>query len=130
MMVIDTSILLAILQAEPEAYRFTELLKEEEFVYLPSSVLVEASILSINRGLLKDLRTLMAVLVPEIVPLDEPIAYMAADAHRVYGKGRHKANLNFGDCIVYATAKYLKMPLLYKGNDFSYTDVATPDYPS
>lgn len=130
MIVVDTSILLAILQAEPEAYRFTESLKEEEFVYLPSSVLVEAGILSINRSLLKDFQALIGVLDPEIVPLDETIAYIAADAHRVYGKGRHKANLNFGDCIVYATAKYLKMPLLYKGNDFSHTDVATLDYRS
>jgi ribonuclease VapC len=127
-MVIDTSILFAILQGEPEAYKVTELLQNEEFVYLPSSVLIESSILAINRGLLKDLKALIRALNPEIVPLDEAIAWIAADAHRIYGKGRHKANLNFGDCIVYATAKYLRMPLLYKGNDFSQTDVTAADY--
>jgi ribonuclease VapC len=127
-MVIDTSILFAILQGEPEAYKVTELLQNEEFVYLPSSVLVESSILAINRGLLKDLKALIRALNPEIVPLDEAIVWIAADAHRIYGKGRHKANLNFGDCIVYATAKYLRMPLLYKGNDFSQTDVTAADY--
>jgi len=123
MIVVDTSIILAILQAEPEAYEFTKLLSEEDFVYLPSSVLVEAGILSINRSLFNDFQELMGVLIPEIVPLDETIAHLASEAHRVYGKGRHKANLNFGDCIVYATAKYLKMPLLFKGNDFSHTDI-------
>jgi ribonuclease VapC len=128
MIVVDTSVLLAILQAEPEAYKFTEIVKDEEFVYLPSSVLVETGILAINRGLVKDLQALIAVLSPEIVPLDETIAYLAAQAHRLYGKGRHKANLNFGDCIVYATAKYLKVPLLYKGDDFRHTGVATTVY--
>jgi ribonuclease VapC len=130
MMVVDTSVIFAILQGEPEAYAFTKILGEEEFVFLPSSVLVEASILAIKRSLGKDLDALIGALNPEIVPLDETLAYLAADAHRAYGKGRHKANLNFVDCIVYATAKYLKVPLLHKGNDFSYTDITTPDQSS
>jgi ribonuclease VapC len=128
MIVVDTSVIFAILQSEPEAYEFTQLLKDQEFVYAPSSVLVESSILATNRALTKDLKTFIQFLDPEIVPLDEKLAYLAADAHRLYGKGRHKAGLNFGDCIVYATAKYLRVPLLYKGNDFRYTDLAIPDF--
>jgi ribonuclease VapC len=125
MIVVDTSVLLAILQAEPEAYRFTQILSEAHLVYLPASVLVEAGILSINRGLFNDFQELIGVLSAELVSLDETIAHIASEAHRVYGKGRHKAGLNFGDCIVYATAKYLNVPLLFKGNDFSHTDIAT-----
>jgi ribonuclease VapC len=124
MIVVDTSAILAILQAEPEAQRFADLLTNEEFAYLPSSVLVEAGIVAINRGLFEDFQELIGVLGAEIIPLDETIAHLATEAHRVYGRGRHKANLNFGDCIVYATAKFLNVPLLFKGDDFSRTDVA------
>jgi ribonuclease VapC len=48
---------------------------------------------------------------------------LAAQAFRSYGKGRHRAGLNFGDCISYATAMQTQMPLLYKGTDFDRTDV-------
>ncbi len=55
--------------------------------------------------------------------LDHTVADLAIDAFRRYGKGRHKAALNFGDCLVYATAKHLDLPLLYKGQDFIHTDL-------
>jgi ribonuclease VapC len=50
---------------------------------------------------------------------------LALDAFRRYGKGRHPAALNFGDCFAYACAKHHKVPLLHKGNDFSQTDILT-----
>ena len=61
-----------------------------------------------------------------LVPVDDEQAYVARDAFRHYGKGRHPAGLNLGDCFAYALAKTLREPLLFKGVDFSHTDIATP----
>ena len=58
-----------------------------------------------------------------VVAIDKEMTSLALDAFRRYGKGRHPAALNFGDCFAYACAKHHKVPLLYKGNDFSQTDV-------
>ena len=60
---------------------------------------------------------------PNIIAFDEQQAKLARIAWRKYGKGRHPAKLNFGDCCSYAVAKYLNQPLLFKGNDFSKTDI-------
>lgn len=59
----------------------------------------------------------------QIVPFSVELAPIAAEAYRRFGKGRHKAALNFGDCMSYALAKSLDAPLLYKGNDFALTDI-------
>lgn len=59
-----------------------------------------------------------------VVPFDQPTLLLARLAFRQYGKGRHAAGLNFGDCISYATAKHFQEPLLYKGQDFARTDIA------
>ncbi|MFI3219431.1 MAG: type II toxin-antitoxin system VapC family toxin [Methylococcales bacterium] len=58
-----------------------------------------------------------------IIAFDEQQAKLARIAWRQYGKGRHPAKLNFGDCCSYALAKYLNQPLLFKGDDFSKTDL-------
>ncbi len=57
------------------------------------------------------------------VPLDEEQANLARRAFRLYGKGRHPAGLDFGDCFSYALAKSMEQPLLFKGDDFSKTDI-------
>jgi ribonuclease VapC len=59
----------------------------------------------------------------QTVPLDEALADAAADAYRRFGKGRHPAGLNFGDCFSYALASAYDEPLLFKGNDFPLTDL-------
>jgi len=59
----------------------------------------------------------------EIVPVSVAHADIARKAYRLYGKGRHPAGLNFGDCFAYALAKATEEPLLFKGNDFSQTDI-------
>jgi ribonuclease VapC len=66
---------------------------------------------------------MVATMKPTVIALDEAMARLAVEAFRRYGQGRHKASLNFGDCLVYATAKQLRMPLLYKGEDFGHTDL-------
>ncbi len=58
-----------------------------------------------------------------VVPVDHTLAQIAADAFARYGKGRHPAGLNFGDCFAYALARSLNAPLLFKGDDFARTDV-------
>ncbi len=64
----------------------------------------------------------------QTISLDEALADTAADAYRRFGKGRHPAGLNFGDCFSYALAIREQVPLLFKGNDFSKTDVRVADY--
>ena len=122
MNVVDTSTLTAILLNEPEAKVFIDYLETANTV-IPASVLVEAAMIAISRGKKKNLDDLVESLEALIIPLDEVIAQKAVDAYERYGKGRHKASLNFGNCLVYATAKHLNLPLLLKGNDFVHTDV-------
>ena len=66
---------------------------------------------------------LLAALNAEIVPFDTVHVGWARRAFRKYGKSRHAAALNFGDCVAYATAKHLGLPLLFKGDDFPQTDI-------
>ncbi len=58
-----------------------------------------------------------------IVAVTAQQAFVAAEARRTYGKGRHRANLNYGDCFTYALAKVMEEPLLFKGDDFTHTDI-------
>ena len=122
MIVSDTSAVLAILYGEPDAPIFVDSLESRDVV-LPASVIVEAGILATARDVKSDLDRLIEWMAAVIVPLDEFIAQKAVNAYQRYGKGRHKANLNFGDCLVYATAKHMNLPLLFKGNDFVHTDL-------
>lgn len=72
---------------------------------------------------LRDLDLLIAKAGIELMPVDEDQAFIARAAFRTYGKGRHPAGLNFGDCFAYALAKSSGEPLLFKGLDFPLTDV-------
>ena len=120
--VVDTSAILAVLLKETEAELFLDALEKND-VYFPATVLVEANILALGRGLTRDLTRLIAALDANVVAIDEELAQASILAYRRYGKGRHTASLNFGDCFVYATAKALSCPLLFKGNDFVHTDI-------
>lgn len=87
----------------------------DNHVCLPASVVVEANITAINRRLEADLADMIATMKPKVIALNDAMARSAVDAFRRYGKGRHKASLNFGDCLVYGTAKQLGLSLLFKG---------------
>jgi ribonuclease VapC len=125
-MVIDTSALLAILQDEPERRGFNEAIEVAETRCLSAATFVETSIVIEARygaeGL-RDLDALIARAAIEIVPVDVEQAQLARTAFWQFGKGRHPAGLNYGDCFSYALAKALAQPLLYKGSDFARTDV-------
>ncbi len=72
---------------------------------------------------LRDLDALMIGISVDVVPFAAPHVHLAVDAFRHFGKGRHLAGLNFGDCFSYAWAKATGEPLLFKGDDFSRTDI-------
>jgi len=125
-MVIDTSALIAIFLAEPERQRFLEeILAAESRLVSAATVLETGIVLEARRGEAAgrefDLFVIRANL--QIVPVDAEQADLARSAWRRFGKGRHPAALNFGDCFSFALAKSSGEPLLAKGTDFGLTDV-------
>jgi ribonuclease VapC len=129
-MVIDSSALAAILFDEAEKSAFIELLASPERKFmsavnrLESAVVVEA-----RKGEMgaRALVRLMATSGIEVVAFDAGQAEIALDAWRRYGKGRHPAGLNLGDCAAYALAIITNDRLLFKGKDFAHTDLAPAD---
>ena len=125
-MVIDTSALLAIFLAEPERKPFLDsILQSETRMISAANVLETGIVLETRRGESAgrefDLFLVRANL--QIVSVDSEQAEIARSAWRKYGKGRHRAALNFGDCFAYALAKSSGEPLLAKGTDFVATDI-------
>jgi ribonuclease VapC len=129
LIVADTSALIAILRLEPEADAFLDVLAGAESCLLSAVSLQEASVvLASNLGTAADWRDLDLYVERfriEIVPHDAALARLARDAFLRFGKGRHPAGLNFGDCASYALAKQHGVPLLYKGGDFTRTDLTS-----
>jgi len=127
-MVIDTSALLAILQDEPERRRFNELIEAAGTCALSTSNFVETSIaIEVRYGAegVRDLDEFIRRGGIELVAVTGDHAERARRAVIQFGRGRHPARLNFGDCFAYALAQAREEPLLFKGNDFSQTDVTT-----
>jgi ribonuclease VapC len=126
-MVIDTSALVAILSDEPERHAFATAIEEADRCLLSTASLVEVSLVIATRygpeGL-RDLDQLVAKAALELVAVDADQADEARRGFLRYGKGRHAAGLNFGDCFSYALARTTGQPLLFKGADFARTDVA------
>ena len=125
-MVIDSSALLAILLAEPERSRFVDLITEASVRLLSAANALEAAIVSESR--LKaigghELDILIQKASIEIVSIDAEQFSVARQAWRRYGKGRHPAALNLGDCFAYSLSKVSNEPLLAKGADFKKTDL-------
>jgi ribonuclease VapC len=130
-MIIDTSALVAILDQEPEAERIARTLAATPERMLSAANLVEVGIvMQARRGDdgARDVDLLLAKLKVEIVPFTARQAEIARKAFRRYGRGRHDAKLNFGDCFAYALAKDAVAPLLFKGADFGQTDVTAAPY--
>lgn len=126
-MVIDTSALLAILQDEPERRALNEAIEATDSRLLSVASFVEVSIvLEARHGAegVRDLDLFLDRAGIEIVGVDVEQGRLARHAFSRFGKGRHAAGLNFGDCFPYALAAELAQPLLFKGEDFAQTDVA------
>jgi len=125
-MVIDTSALVCILLAEPEAEGFALAIANAPEVVISGPTWVEASMVITARLGSAGQALLMEVLQGSrvaVLPCDEALAHGAYDAWLRYGRGRHPAGLNFGDCFSYALASQRAEPLLFKGDDFAKTDV-------
>jgi ribonuclease VapC len=125
-MVIDTSAVMAILQDEPERRSFTEAIEEADSRRMSTASFVETSIVVETRygtDGVGDLDLFLSRADIELVPVDAGQALVARRALTSFGKGRHPAGLNYGDCFSYALAKTLGEPLLYKGDDFAGTDI-------
>jgi ribonuclease VapC len=125
-MVVDSSALVAILLAEPGFERLREAMITAADVIVPAPVLVEAGMVMLSRtgtGGLTDLDDLLERSGARVLALSEGQARVAVVAFGRYGKGRHLAGLNFGDCMAYAVAMAEGVPLLFTGADFARTDV-------
>lgn len=125
-MVIDTSALLAILFGESEASIFAKLIGDSGIRIASSVTAFEAGVVMLSRkgaAGVRDLDLLFHTAAIEIVPFNEEHLLLARESYERYGKGRHPAALNIGDCCAYALARHSGEPLLFKGDDFVRTDV-------
>jgi ribonuclease VapC len=125
-MVIDTSALIAILRKEPERRMFIEAIEAANPRLMSVATFVEISIVIEARHGAEGLRDLDHFITRagiELVSVDADHGSLARRAFSHFGKGRHRAGLNFGDSFSYALAVAVGEPLLFKGNDFVHTDV-------
>ena len=125
-MTLDTSAVLAVLQDEAERAEFVSLIEQAPRRLISAvSVLEAAMVLEGRKGddAGSDLDLFLQRASVETVPFDQEQLVEARAAFRRFGKGRHKAGLNFGDCAAYALAQWSGEPLLFKGTDFAATDV-------
>jgi ribonuclease VapC len=127
MMVVDTSVIAALAKAEPEAIDLAARLLRSERHLISAANWLEAAMVCERKddaGQSADFEALLEALGLEVVPFTSAHAILAREAFKRYGKGRGtEAKLNFGDCFAYALAKALDAPLLFKGDDFSETDL-------
>jgi ribonuclease VapC len=125
--VLDTSALVAMLLGEPERDRFIAALADAEDPLISAGTLLEASIVvqsKLGEDGLDDLDQLLSAAGVRCVAVDLAQVHAARDAFSRLGKGRGAAGLNYGDCFSYALANVAGRPLLFKGADFSQTDVS------
>ncbi len=127
-MVVDTSAILAILFDEPDAARFAAAIAEADRCVISAGSLLEAAIVVDNQagpGAGRQLDAFVERARITVEPVTEDQIRIARQAYLDFGKGNHPAGLNFGDCFAYALAKAMREPLLFKGGDFSQTDVVS-----
>ncbi|WP_420626727.1 type II toxin-antitoxin system VapC family toxin [Candidatus Poriferisodalis sp.] len=125
-MIVDTSAVLAILFDETDAERYRRALAQAEHCRMSVASYLEAAMVVEGRGGTAagdEFDRLLERAPIDLVEVTAEHAHAARRAWRRYGKGRHPAGLNFGDCFAYALAEVAQEPLLFKGDDFTATDV-------
>jgi ribonuclease VapC len=125
-MIVDSSAIVAILRNEPDAASMSAILQQESVCRMSAVTYAEAGIVTDgNRNPILSRRfdDLLRDVGIRVEPVTAEQAKLARQAYRDFGKGRHKAGLNFGDCFAYALAKEMDEPLLFKGDDFRHTDI-------
>jgi ribonuclease VapC len=123
MIAVDTSALIAIVLGEPESDACIAALEAEDRVVISAGTVAEALIVSAQKNVREEVAGLIDDLRIEVVPVTRGTAERAADAYARFGRGNHRAALNFGDCFAYELAKENACRLLYVGKDFSRTDI-------
>lgn len=130
-MFIDSSVLVAIVSGEDDAREFTQILQEMPGCVTSALVILESTMRLATKQqdtpayMLEEIENLIREAEMDIMPIEAHHARLAVEAFARFGKGRgHPAQLNLADCLSYACAKSRDVPLLYKGDDFSRTDLA------
>jgi ribonuclease VapC len=124
--IVDSSAIVAILREEPEAAALAQLMdgtrtcRVSAVGYVEAAVVIDGARSAVSSRRFDDFFRETEIVVE---PVTAEQAKLAREAYRDFGKGRHKAGLNFGDCFAYALAKDKGEPLLFKGDDFCHTDV-------
>lgn len=130
-MILDSSVVIALLRQEPEALRFSRAIESSQpcrisaASYLEAAIIIDRSDDAIASRRFEEFFRLSRTVV-EVVTARQ--AEIARQAYRDFGKGRHKAGLNFGDCFAYALSKEMNEPLLFKGTDFKRTDIKPAEF--
>jgi ribonuclease VapC len=120
---VDTSAIVAICFQEPGFEIYRSALAAYDAVFMSASTRLELGIVSTQREIVGLVQEILKTYQIQIVSFDEQQSLLAVAAFERYGKGRHPAALNFGDCCSYALAVSRQLPLLFKGDDFAKTDV-------
>ena len=124
-MVVDTSAIIAILADEPDGGAYARAIADADGATMSVASYLELMIVALSRDLAgrTEVEELVAEAAIELVAVSLEHAQLAATAFEQYGHGRHPAKLNYGDCFAYALARQRREPLLFKGDDFSRTDL-------
>jgi ribonuclease VapC len=124
--ILDTSAVVAVLRAESDAPKFAHAIESavirrvSAVNYVEASIVIDSGRDAVASRRLDDFFRVSRIAIETVTSSQ---AEIARQAYRDFGKGRHKAGLNFGDCFAYALAKEMDEPLLFKGNDFRHTDI-------
>jgi ribonuclease VapC len=124
--IVDASALLAVVLDEPDGRQFAEAIASAPRALMPAPTWFEAALTVDTNGddrASRRFNDAVQTLGIEVIAFTREHAEHARDARRNYGRGQHPARLNFGDCMVYGVAKAEREPLLFKGDDFSQTDI-------
>lgn len=125
MIAVDTSALIAALLEQERGEDCAAALRTSDHLVISAGTLSEAFIVATARNIRPQMQQLIDELDFDVVPVTSDTAKRVADAYARWGRGHHRAALNFGDCFAYEVAKAHGCPLLYVGKDFAKTDVAS-----
>jgi ribonuclease VapC len=123
MIAVDTSALMAIVLKEPAMQRCVAALAVDTEAMISAGTLSEALVVAGQRSVTEQMTALVEGLALTVVPVSEGVARRVAEVYALWGKGRHPARLNWGDCFSYVTARDHGCPLLFVGDDFARTDL-------
>jgi ribonuclease VapC len=125
-LIVDSSAVIALLRGEPRQLDISARLFEADMVAIGAPTLFETTmVMTATSGDAGEnmVSAFVAQLAVEVIPFEERHWQVAAEAFGRFGKGKHPAALNFGDCMTYATARVAELPLLFIGDDFAQTDI-------